>query len=99
MPPTHFSPGDEIPAGHHLLATELGASGALLGGANLYPNSTHQAGRRAVSFCTLMLLGAVAVLGTGAATIGNDLTQPAASWLHRVAARPLHGTLGAVWTY
>ena len=46
----------------------------------------------AVSFCTLMLLGAVAVLGTGASTtVGNDLTQPAASWLHRVAARPLHG--------
>ena len=39
--------------------------------------------------CTLMLLGVVAVLGTGAATIGPDLTQPAASWLYRPAACPL----------
>ena len=40
--------------------------------------------------CTLnMLLGAVAVLGTGAATIGTDLTQPAASWLYRPASCPL----------
>ena len=39
--------------------------------------------------CTLMLLGAVAILGTGAATIGTDLTQPAESWLYRPAACPL----------
>ena len=35
----------------------------------------------AVSFCTLMLLGA--------STIGTDLVQPVASWLHRPAACPL----------
>ena len=50
--------------------------------------SFHQTAMRAVSFCTLVL-GAVALLVTGAATIGTNLEQPPVSGRPRAVASPL----------
>ena len=50
------------------------------------PHLHHQAALRAANVSIIILLGAAAVSGTGAATIGTGLTQPPASGLPMLLA-------------